>query len=92
MLARKLHGLCEAMGSFVGEKYADWDKRLAALEARDWVGTWEQGKAYARGAVISHDGIAWTSTRPYPEGKPGTPNSGWKLFVKKGLDGKDGAK
>ena len=62
--------------------------RIEQLEKRDWNGVWTEGKSYGKGAIISHDGSAWTATKDYPQGKPGTPNSGWKLFVKRGRDGK----
>jgi hypothetical protein len=45
--------------------------------------------AVGKGAIVSHDGSAWVATRELAEGKPGTPNSGFKLFVKRGKDAKE---
>jgi hypothetical protein len=79
----------EAVMTYLGGEIDALAKRVKELESREWVGVWQEGKSYAKGAIISHDGSAWTATRAYPEGKPGTPNSGWRLFVKRGRDGKE---
>jgi hypothetical protein len=79
----------ERIGELVGADIKRLERRIAELEARDWVGIWEAGKAFAKGSLITADGSTWCATRAYPEGKPGTPNSGWRLIAKRGRDGKD---
>ena len=76
------------IGEATGAELNALDQRIKALEARDWGGVWEAGKSYAKSSIISHAGSAWIATRQYPEGAPGMNNSGWKLFVKRGRDGK----
>ncbi len=64
--------------------------RITEIEARpafDYTGTFEQGRAYRKGAGMTHGGGIWIALRDYP-GTPGTPNSGWVLAVKRGRDGK----
>lgn len=48
----------------------------------------KEGDTYARGDVVTWAGSAWHADRETKE-KPGAPESGWSLMVKKGRDGKD---
>ena len=91
-LGRTLEKIGRLVGQIIRESTERLEKRIAELEQRDWVGTWTGGKSFAKNSIVSHDGSAWLAVRQYPEGKPGTPNSGWKLIVKRGRDGKDATK
>jgi hypothetical protein len=53
----------------------------ANLERKDW-GVFQAGTAYAKGAVVSHNGAGWIARRDHAEGVPGSPNSGWRMFQK----------
>jgi len=48
---------------------------------------WKPGP-YARGDAVTWAGSLWIAQRA-TDGKPDTPDSGWRLAVKKGRDGKD---
>lgn len=54
-------------------------------------GVWAEGKAYEKGDATTWAGSLWIAQRDAP-GKPDTADSGWRLSVKKGRDGKDAAK
>ena len=89
-LDRALGKLCETIGKAVRQMVVEpLERRIRELEAREWCGVWQEGKAYSKNAIITHDGSAWLATREFPEGKPGTANSGFKLIVKRGRDGRD---
>ena len=79
----------EVIGQYVGPEMTERRQRVSDLEKRDWVGVWEQGKAFGKSALCSHDGSCWIATREMPEGNAGAANSGWRLIVKRGRDGKD---
>jgi len=49
-------------------------------------GTWREGE-YQRGECVNYDGSGWIALAN-TQTKPGTPNSDWQLFVKRGRDGK----
>lgn len=51
-------------------------------------GVYKADSDYQRGDAVSHGGSLWIAQRDAP-GVPGTPESGWRLAVKKGRDGKD---
>lgn len=51
-------------------------------------GVWGEEKAYQKGDAVTWAGSLWTAQRDAP-GKPDTPDSGWRLAVKRGRDGKD---
>ena len=94
---KQLGPLLEKIGKLVGQTIREscerLERRIAELEAREWVGVFQTGKTYAKNSIVSHDGSCWVATRDCPEGKPGTgPACGWKLVVKRGRDGKDAAK
>ncbi|MFN6950972.1 MAG: hypothetical protein ACK4NE_00050 [Albidovulum sp.] len=52
-------------------------------------GVWSDGKAYVRGDCCTWGGSLWIAQRS-TEQKPDSPDSGWRLAVKKGRDGRDG--
>jgi hypothetical protein len=51
-------------------------------------GVWKEESEYARGDGVSWGGSFWIAQRD-ELGKPDTKDSGWRLAVKKGRDGKD---
>lgn len=51
-------------------------------------GVWREG-SYAKGSGTSWAGSFWIAQRDTSD-KPDTPESGWRLAVKRGRDGKDG--
>jgi integrin beta 3 len=53
-------------------------------------GTFGQMPSYEKGDDVTWDGSEWIAQVDNPKGKPGTADSGWKLIVKRGGDGKTG--
>lgn len=53
-------------------------------------GVFKEGEHYAQGDAVSWGGSVWIAQRSTDE-KPDGPNSGWRLAVKRGRDGKDRA-
>jgi len=53
-------------------------------------GVHRDGEVYRQGDGVSHSGSFWIAQQDNPEGRPGFPNSGWRLAVKAGRNGKDG--
>lgn len=51
-------------------------------------GVWSEKSEYAAGDAVSWGGSLWIAQKDAP-GKPETADSGWRLAVKKGRDGKD---
>lgn len=51
-------------------------------------GVWREGQRYERGDGASWNGSFWIAQKDDPA-KPGVSNSGWRLAVKSGRDGKD---
>lgn len=52
----------------------------------------ESGGPYERGDGVTFGGSFWIAQKDAPEGKPGEPGAnGWRLAVKRGRDGKEGA-
>ena len=68
-------------------------RRIDQLEKRptgvDYRGVWRKGCSYSRNMAVSHSGSLWIAIKDYPEKEPGDANSGFRLAVKKGRDGKD---
>jgi hypothetical protein len=52
-------------------------------------GTFKSGQRYEAGDMVTHEGSGWIAQRA-TNAKPGTPNSGFQLAIKRGRDGKDG--
>lgn len=52
-------------------------------------GVWNEKTEYARGDAVTWGGSLWIAQKDTPTGKPDVPESGWRLSVKKGRDGKD---
>jgi hypothetical protein len=88
-LQRHTEVICQAVVKFMREERIKLERRIEALEAQQvkHAGTWRAGMSYRKGNLVSHDGSGWIATRDHP-GKPGAPNSGFTLFVKKGRDAK----
>ena len=57
-------------------------------------GVWrpEARSSYLRGDAVSLQGSLWISRGDAPQGRPGTDDSGWRLAVKRGADGRTGPK
>lgn len=51
-------------------------------------GIWMTDKEYQSGDVVTWDGAQWCADEDTSK-KPGTDDSGWRLIVKRGRDGKD---
>ena len=87
---KQLDRVIVKMGQMIGAALKPLRERILELEQREWAGVWEAGKSYAKGAIVSHGGSGWLALRQYPDGKPGDgANTGWKLIVKRGRDGRD---
>lgn len=54
------------------------------------LGVYREGQAHQKGDGVTFGGSFWIAQKDDPPGKPGDPDSGWRLAVKKGRDGKDG--
>jgi hypothetical protein len=54
------------------------------------MGVYREGQAHQKGDGVTFGGSFWIAQVDDPPGKPGDPDSGWRLAVKKGRDGKDG--
>jgi hypothetical protein len=67
------------------------EDRVKALEARPALvdrGVWKEGETYEAGSAVSFGGSLWLAQRS-TSAKPDSPDSGFRLAVKKGRDGKD---
>lgn len=51
-------------------------------------GVFKQGETYSAGDTVTWGGSLWIAQRE-TDAKPDTPDSGWRLSVKRGRDGKD---
>lgn len=74
--------------------YLVWEKGDVIKEGRLPVpiyrGVWKEG-VYHKGDTVTWGGSTWIwIAEGDPSGKPDAPESGWRLAVKKGRDGKDG--
>lgn len=54
-------------------------------------GVYRDGYEHQKGDGVTFGGSFWIAQQDDPPGKPGDPDSGWRLAVKKGRDGKDGS-
>ena len=63
------------------------EKRIAALEQRPagvtWAGTFEAGKDYGVGQLVTRSGSLWLATRATHD-TPGDASGAWRLVVKSG--------
>lgn len=55
-------------------------------------GVFKEDSAYRKGNGVTWGGSFWIAQKDAPEGKPDAPNSGWRLAVKRGQNGKDAVK
>lgn len=74
----------EEIASLIEERFADLQVRTLADSYRE---VWREGESYQRGNIATWDGSPWLAVRD-TETKPGT-SADWKLFAKKGRDGRD---
>jgi hypothetical protein len=65
------------------------EARIVAVEAREYQGTWDASKAYAKGAMVSRSGGTWHSNVHNNRSVPGRSDD-WTLACKAGRDGRDG--
>jgi hypothetical protein len=68
-------------------------KRIEELEARPagllYEGIYDKSVAYRKNQGVTANGSVWVALVDNPPREPGLANSGWRLAVKKGRDGKD---
>lgn len=67
-----------------GEVVKEW-----ALPVVFYRGVFSADANYRKGNSVTWGGSLWIAEKDAPEGKPDTPESGWRLAVKKGQNGKD---
>lgn len=67
-----------------GEVVKEW-----ALPVVFYRGVFSADASYRKGNSVTWGGSLWIAEKDAPEGKPDTPESGWRLAVKKGQNGKD---
>lgn len=71
-------------------RFARGDEVKEFQIATPWyAGVWQYGRVYPKAAEVTAKGAMWYAERDAP-GKPGDPDSGWRLCVKAGQDGKPG--
>jgi len=52
-------------------------------------GVYREGTSYLKGNGVTWGGCFWIAQKDNPEGKPDSPDSDWRLAVKRGQNGKD---
>lgn len=72
----------EELDSLAEERFADLKVRTLA---DSWQGVWMPDKEYERGVIVQWDGSPWLALAR-TKSKPGSPQSDWILFAKKGRD------
>lgn len=88
-LDRALETIGRAMRQFLNPYF----KRIDELEARPSMqhrGVWRADTQYQQGDVVSHGGSGWVCKTACQSQKPGEAPRHWRLFVKRGRDGKGG--
>lgn len=55
-------------------------------------GVFKEDGSYRKGNGVTWGGSFWIAQKDAPEGKPDSQNSGWRLAVKRGQNGKDAGK
>jgi integrin beta 3 len=68
-----------------GDQVKSFDLSLPIVLDR---GVYQNEKTYTTGDGVTCGGCFWIAQRNTDIGRPGTPDSGWRLAVKKGRDGK----
>lgn len=68
-----------------GDQRFEADLKFPVTIYRD---VFKQGESYDPGDAVTWGGSLWIAQRA-TDAKPDSPDSGWKLAVKKGRDGKD---
>ena len=53
-------------------------------------GYWSDGRVCERHDIVTHDGIAWIALRDTREAPSVAAKEDWRIFARKGRDGKDG--
>ncbi len=89
---REIVTLVKAYVEPVRAQHAELVKRLEELETRAvggvrYEGVYENGRTYIRGSFVSSRGSVWHADRQ-TSARPGDPDSGWTLAVKRGRDGR----
>jgi hypothetical protein len=91
-LSSLVRGMAVDTKAFVAKAIADalapLEARIAALEAREYQGTWKAEQRYSKGAMVTFDGSVWVARSASMAVRPGTGPT-WQLCVKRGRDGKD---
>jgi hypothetical protein len=84
-----LDAALERVGGWVGEKYAELDKRLAEMKSKTVTlsGVWTKDVPYPENALCSHQGSLWLSRVPDNTARPGNGSPAWRLAVKRGTGG-----
>ncbi len=82
--------LADVIATVIREAIKPIEARIAALEAHTaavktvkWGGVYQRHVHHDEGSLATHDGSLWLATRD-TEDPPGTPDSGWRLIVKRG--------
>lgn len=70
-----------------GDQVKEFEVRLPVVIDR---GVYRETEAYQKGNGVTWAGSWWLAQKDAPEGKPGE-SADWRLAVKKGRDGRDGA-
>lgn len=69
-----------------GTKHVEVEKRDVVIDR----GVYREENTYEKGDHVSAGGSGWIAQRSENLGRPGLPDSGWRLSTKAGRDGKDG--
>jgi hypothetical protein len=79
-------------GPLVKDRFEALERRIAQLEARPTLkdgGIWKHGATYALGDVAQFSGSAWVCTKAHLASGPTADHTCWRLWIKRGRDGKD---
>jgi hypothetical protein len=74
------------------ERNAALEQEIAALKATAYLkdaGLWKHGATYALGDVAQFSGSAWVCTKAHRASGPTADHTCWRLWIKRGKDGKD---
>ena len=84
ILADALENIYESLGKRIEEAVA-----RAASNQLIYRDVWHEAIRYRLNEIVTHGGGLWISYRDNPD-KPGEPDSGWRVIVKRGEPGKKG--